>query len=114
MFKELFALGVVTLNDGMAIMHSVADDAVADFHALGDPMHEAGDRIMTMDEKAAEDALCGNCEKWHGLMIAGANYSRGTTETGDIMIFTSDDPKVQKMIAGVEAEWRAMMTQMEG
>jgi hypothetical protein len=103
---------VVNLNNGMAMTHSVKDmSKLPIYHAASDACAKAGEACATMTDAQVKTDLCSFCQEIHGIMKQGATMSMGKTKTGDMMVFTSSDPAVQKQIYGM-AEKCAMMASM--
>lgn len=104
---------VVTLNDGMAVVHSIsAPEHVALFHEVCAQMQATGEKAMKMSDADAQKNLCSNCRAMRSAMAAGATMHHGDTMNGDIMAITSTDPAVQAKIAEMEKAWRGMQAAM--
>jgi hypothetical protein len=99
---------VVQLNDGMAMIHNVSPDKVAIFHQAGAECAQAGMEAMNLTDAQAQTQLCPMCQGIRSAVKAGATLSNGETKNGDIMVLTSNDPKVQTQL-GALADKCAMM-----
>ena len=110
----VMTMELVTLNDGMAVIHGVTDPSKVELlHSCGAKMAEAGEASMELSDDEAKTQLCGPCQGMRTLMVDGAKMSVGDTENGDIMVFTSEDPAVQSKIWAYEQEMRQMMAMHE-
>lgn len=99
---------VAQLNDGMAIIHNVPPDKADVFHQAGEECSQAGMAAMNFTDEQAQTQLCAMCQGIRSAVKAGATMSQGQTKNGDIMVLTSNDPKVQAQLASL-AEKCAMM-----
>lgn len=108
------SMEVVNLNNGMAMMHNVKDATkLPIFHAASDACAKAGEACATMTDAQVKTDLCSFCQEIHGIMKQGASMSIGKTKTGDMMVFTSNDPAVQKQINGMAAKCATMANMMQ-
>jgi hypothetical protein len=113
-FGPTMSAEVVSLNDGMAIIHSIgASEHVALFHEVSGKMHAAGAELMGMSDAEADKISCDHCMQARAVLKAGATMHVGATKMGDIMAFTSDDPGVRAEIAKMEQSWRGMLEMAE-
>ncbi|HLG94214.1 MAG TPA: hypothetical protein VI546_05200 [candidate division Zixibacteria bacterium] len=105
---------VVKLDNGMAMTGTITDPKqVATYHALCDKWSAGfATAVQMADDKATTD-LCQHCQMMRGVVKAGAQTSYGKTETGDLLVFSSNDPAVQAKISDLHAQCVAMMSQME-
>jgi len=92
---------VVKLNDGFAQIHNVPPAKAAALHAACDEMSKAGEASLSMTDEQAKTQLCPMCQGIRDAMKAGAHMSQGKTKTGDMMVLTSTDPKVQSQIVAL-------------
>ena len=100
---------VVKLSNGMAMMHTVSDPTkVKLLHDADAKMAAAGEACMKLTDAEAKEQLCTLCQDIRGLVKAGATMSKGTTKNGDLMVLTSNDPVLQKQIAGFQAKCEMM------
>ncbi len=96
----VMTMEVAKLNNGVAVMHTITDPAkVAAFHAVGKKMSAAGQECFDWTDEQAKAELCPFCQEIRSVVKAGANMSTGDTKTGDIMVWTSNDPVVQAKIS---------------
>lgn len=104
-FDELapvMTMEVVNLDNGVVIDHEVTDPSkVALFHSTCDAMGKAGEAAMKMTDAQAKTELCSFCQEMRSAGKAGARFSKGKTKTGDMMVLTSDDPKVQGQLTAL-------------
>jgi len=108
------AMEVVTLNNGMAMLHNVKDSSkLPIFHAASDACAKAGEACATMTDAQVKTDLCSFCQEIHGLMKQGASMSVGKTKTGDMMVFSSNDEAVQKQINAMAAKCAMMASMMQ-
>jgi len=111
-FDELapvMTMEVVNLDNGVVINHEVTDPSkVALFQSTCDAMSKAGEASMKMTDAQAKTELCSVCQEMRSAGKAGARFSKGKTKTGDMMVMTSDDPKVQAQLTAL-AQKCAMM-----
>lgn len=109
------SMDVVTLDNGMAIVHDVQSEAgVKAFHAAHDAASEAGAACAKMTDEQAKSELCHFCQQIRATMHKGASFGTGKTKSGDLMVLTSNDAAVQKEIAALKLECAAMAEQMAG
>jgi hypothetical protein len=90
---------VVELNNGMATIHTAAPDKADVFHKASEECAAAGMKAMELTDEQAKTHLCPMCQGVRSAVKAGATMSQGTTKNGDVMVLTSQDPKVQKQLA---------------
>jgi hypothetical protein len=64
-------------------------------------MGKAGEASMKMTDAQAKTELCSFCQEMRSAGKAGARFSKGKTKTGDMMVMTSDDPKVQGQLTAL-------------
>lgn len=115
--QEIGPMGmdVVTLDNGMAILHDVkSETGVKAFHAAHDEASKAGAACMKMTDEQAKSELCHFCQEIRSVMKKGASFSAGKTKSGDLMVLTSNDAAVQKDIAALQLQCAAMAEQMAG
>lgn len=99
----------VDLTNGMVMMHSITDPAkVAEYHEIAAAVSKAGEACMSFSDTEASEKLCHFCQTIRHLGQAGASISHGMTQTGDMLVITSEDPAVQTQIAEFEQQAKAM------
>lgn len=107
------SMEVVTLNNGMAMMHSVKDmSKLPIFYAASDACAKAGAACATMTDAQVKTDLCSFCQEIHGVMKSGGSMSSGHTKTGDMMVITSNDPATQKQISAMASKCAMMASSM--
>ena len=84
----------VSLNDGVAIMHSVPAAKADMYHKAAAEVAEAGGACMTMTDAQAKEQLCAFCQGTRDVMKSGGKMSNGMTKTGDMMVITASDAAV--------------------
>jgi hypothetical protein len=105
---------VVKLDNGMAMTGSVTNPKmVTTYHGLCDQWSGAMASVMQMADDKAKTDLCQHCQGMRGVVKAGAQMSYGKTQTGDLLVFSSNDPAVQVQIATLHDQCVTMMSQME-
>ena len=92
---------VVKLNNGFAQIHSVPAAKVATLQKACDEATKACQATVSMTDEQAKTQLCPMCQGIRDAMKAGAHMSQGKTKTGDMMVLTSTDPKVQSQIVAL-------------
>lgn len=98
----VMTMHVVNLDNGVVIEHEITDPTkVALFQSTCDQMGKAGEACMKMTDEQAKTQLCSFCQEMRSAGKAGARFSKGRTKAGDMMVLTSDDPKVQTQIATI-------------
>lgn len=101
------------LNDGIAMMHGVSDPAkLAEYRKMSAAMDQAGEACMMLSDAEASTQLCTMCQHIRSAMQAGAKMSMGETKMGDVMVITSDDPKVQEQLGELGSMCSMMMESM--
>jgi len=104
---------VVTLDNGMAMVHNISDPAKVEvFHAAGNATAKAGMACLTMTDEQARAQLCEFCQATRELGKHGASISYGQTKMGDMMIISSNDPKVVGQIGELRSKCAMMASQM--
>ena len=98
----VMTMEVVQLDNGVVINHEVTDPSkVVLFQSTCDAMGKAGEASMKMTDAQAKTELCSFCQEMRSAGKAGARFSKGKTKTGDMMVMTSDDPKVQGQLTAL-------------
>ncbi len=98
------------LNNGFAMITTISDAKVlATYHSTCDMMDSAGEKAMALSEADAKTNLCGMCQGIYGFVHAGGSFSTGKTATGDLMVFSSNDPKLKPQMEAI-ASMFSMMT----
>ena len=104
----------VKLDNGMAMTGTITDPKlVATYHGLCDKWSAGFATAVQMADDQAKTDLCQHCQSMRGVVKAGAQASYGKTETGDLLVFSSNDPAVQAKISDLHAQCVTMMSQME-
>ncbi|MCI0406382.1 MAG: hypothetical protein L0Y74_09155 [candidate division Zixibacteria bacterium] len=105
---------VVKLDNGMAMTGSITDPKqVGTYHGVCDQWSGAFAAATQMADDKAKTDLCQHCQSMRGVVKAGAQASYGKTKTGDLLVFSSNDPAVQAQIGTLYDQCVAMMSQME-
>ncbi len=100
----------VTLDNGMAMVHTVTDPAkVKLLHEVDAKMGESAKACMALSDADAPKQLCALCQDIRSCAKAGAQVSHGSTKSGDMLVVTSADPKVQAQITSLQAKYASMM-----
>lgn len=92
---------VVKLNNGFAQIHSVAPAKAPTLQKACAEVGKACEASLSMTDEQAKTQLCEMCQGMREAMKAGAQISHGNTKTGDIVVFTSADAKVQTQLAAL-------------
>ena len=101
---------IVELNNGMAMIHTITDAKKVDaYHTVSLSMQEVGAECMAYSDADAKEKLCDHCNGIRSAINAGANFSMGLTENGDMMVLTSEKPEVQAKIDAVQKNFETMM-----
>jgi len=100
---------VAQLNDGMAIVHNVPASKATVFHQAGEECAQAGMAAMNYTDEQAQKQLCAMCQGIRSAVKAGATLSQGDTKNGDVMVLTSNDPKVQAQLTALADKCAMMM-----
>jgi hypothetical protein len=105
MKHEIFAM-----DNGVAIRTWLTDTSkVGTYHSLCDKMKAAGEASASYTPEQVSKELCSFCQGIHGLMASGATMSHGKSESGDLMVISSEKPEVQKQIAAFQTKAEEMM-----
>lgn len=90
---------VLDLKNGVVVMHLATDKKyLGDFHKMCSAMEMAIGEVKTMTEKEAQGKMCQHCQDMASLGRSGANMESFLTQSGSLMVMTSDKPEnIQKM-----------------
>ncbi len=97
------------LNNGMAVIHNVPPDKATVFHQASEECSKAGQEAMNLTDAQAQTQLCAMCQGIRAATKAGATMSQGSTKNGEIMVLTSNDPKVQAQLTDLGEKCAMMM-----
>ena len=101
---------VVVLDNGMAMVHTVTDPTkVQLLHGVDAKLGETAPACMALSDADAAKQLCSLCQDIRSLSKAGAVVGHGTTKSGDMLVITSADPKVQAQIGSFKVKCATMM-----
>ena len=105
---------VVVLDNGMAMVHTVSDPTkVQLLHGVDAKLGETAPACMALSDADAAKQLCSMCQDIRNLGKAGAMIGHGTTKSGDMLVITSADPKVQTQIGAFKVKCATMMASAE-
>ena len=102
---------VYNLKNGALFIYSypnATEKELADIHKMCTAMETAGDGLQKMTAKEAQGKLCQHCQEWFSLMKDGAKDEWVYTQTGNIGVITSDNPKTVPKIHAMADKVRQM------
>lgn len=83
------------ISNGLMTVCIVKPEYKASYQKALDAMNKLG---QEMAQGKKDIKMCGYCQAYGGLVMAGAKVENAHGDWGDVTLITSDKPEVQKMI----------------
>jgi len=97
------------ISNGLMTVTIVKPEYKASYQTAMDAMNKLS---QEMAQGKKDVKMCGSCQAYGGLMMAGAKVENVHGDWGDVALITSDKPEVQKMIKDYGQRTRDEMAKM--
>ena len=101
------------ISNGVISIGTVEEDYKGHLEKASVAMMALGKAMETGERNPMEVKMCGHCQAYGGLMMAGANIERVNGDAANIEIITSDDPKTLALIKDYAEKTRVAMVEFE-
>ncbi|MEZ4388940.1 MAG: hypothetical protein R3D98_15450 [Candidatus Krumholzibacteriia bacterium] len=102
------------ISNGAVTIATVDPAYRASYEKAGKAMETLGNKMMNGEVNPMTVKMCGHCQMFGQLMMAGARMEEVHGDLADVSLITSDNPDVVKMIHQMTERDRKEMAMMEG